>query len=59
MPIRLGDGTTVIPNGIKEVRTGDGDVIYSSGAVPSPVTDVTAVYAPPTPTGFTGTYIDL
>lgn len=35
MPIRQGDGTGVVPQGIAEVRTGSGDVLYSSGgAIP-------------------------
>lgn len=33
MPIRKGDGVSVVPNGIQEVRKGDGTVIYSAGPV--------------------------
>lgn len=32
MPIRMGDGTAVVPNGFQEVRLGDGTVLYSSSS---------------------------
>lgn len=31
MPIRLGDGTSISPSGIQEVRLGDGTVLWTSG----------------------------
>lgn len=33
MPIRKGDGVSLAPNGIQEVRKGDGTVIYSASTV--------------------------
>lgn len=39
-PIRQGDGTGVAPKGIKEVRTGAGDVVYSAGRTAIPDSDV-------------------
>jgi len=33
-PIRKGDGTAVFPNGIQEVRTGDGRILSTGGAIP-------------------------
>jgi len=34
-PIRRGDGTALVPNGIKEIRKGDGTVLWSADAIPN------------------------
>ena len=34
VPIRKGDGTTVVPDGIGQVRTGDGRILFEGDAIP-------------------------
>lgn len=40
MPIHKGDGTVVVPTGFREVRLGDGTVLYSDGSGPTTQTQI-------------------
>ena len=44
VPIRKGDGTTVVPDGIGQVRTGDGRILFEGDAIPDSVVDNMDLY---------------
>jgi len=44
-PIRKGDGTRLVPDGISQVRTGDGRILFDRVAIPDSELDYDAHYA--------------